>query len=569
MAINPNIPMAALSTYNSGGGKADDDPFAFISQLSSLKESQQRIRNNEQVLRDKKREQDDLDAIERSVKKFTPADEPGGNPNWNMVLYDLHGSGRANAAIKLHTQILEQGKKKADEYGVTLENNKKIVDLAMKIGQGITDEKSFTRAKGLITRMNPEWGSMLGERYDPKVVEQLVLQGSDQSDLIAAQRLAFDKAKDVLDRTRQTVQDGRDWADKEANLFGKWTEAVSGFVSLARTAEDYTQGLALANEAMETLPDSLKRSVLGQFDVEYSRGAVENARQLGMSQSERSQERNRNATLAEQRAARAAEDMDGRALTPEAKQILAHNFAITGTMPPMGLGGKATQMRTEIYNLAGAMYANLNLAEQQAAYKANQKSLVEMQPKFDALKSFENTAMANLRNFLTIAKGTVDAGAPIINRPLRSVNEKVLGSEQQAAFNVARGVVIPEFARILTQPNLSGVLSDSAREEIDQLMKSNYTYKQLYSVAQVLVQDVENRTKSMEEQMAIIKQRISAPPVATPMPGAIGSPQATTQQGGTRTGLPPNYSGEVTQNGVKYKITTDANGNILTQSVVR
>ena len=199
-------------------------------------------------------------------------------------------------------------------------------------------------------------------------------------------------------------------------------------------------------------------------------------------------------------------------LTPEAKALVAKQFAMTGQLPPMGMGKAGAKVRTDIINAAAEAYKNLDLPSQQAAYKANQASLTVAQKQSDAVKGFEETALKNLDQFLSTAQKVVDTGSPLINKPLRGLSSQLLGSPEMAAYNAARLTVIPEFAKILSNPNLSGQLSDSARKEVEGLINGDATLAQAVSVAKVLKQDTSNRRTALDDQIKAIQARIAAPP---------------------------------------------------------
>jgi hypothetical protein len=199
-------------------------------------------------------------------------------------------------------------------------------------------------------------------------------------------------------------------------------------------------------------------------------------------------------------------------LTPEAKDIVAHQFAMTGQLPPMGMGKAGAKVRTDIINRSAELYKGLDLPSQQAAFKANQGSLVKMQGQRDAIGSFEETALKNLDQFLATAQKVVDTGSPMINKPLRGISAAVLGTPELAAYNAARQTVIPEFAKILSNPTLAGQLTDSARKEVESLIGPDATLAQAVAVAKILKTDSANRRQSLDDQIAAIQKRIATPP---------------------------------------------------------
>jgi hypothetical protein len=227
-------------------------------------------------------------------------------------------------------------------------------------------------------------------------------------------------------------------------------------------------------------------------------------------------------------------------LTPEAKALVAKQFAMTGQLPPMGMGKAGAKVRTDIINAAADAYKNLDLPSQQAAYKANQASLTVAQKQRDAVGGFEETALKNLDQFLGTAQKVVDTGSPLINKPLRQISSQLLGSPEMAAYNAARLTVIPEFAKILSNPNLTGQLSDSARKEVESLISGDATLAQAVSVAKILKADTANRRTALDDQIKAIQGRIAAPPG-----GATSTPAAAPQSGGPAIGERRLFNGKV------------------------
>lgn len=209
-------------------------------------------------------------------------------------------------------------------------------------------------------------------------------------------------------------------------------------------------------------------------------------------------------------------------LTDQARDMAAENYFQTGQLPA---GARSPAMIAAIINRAGELHPGGNLAGNKAAYAANKQSLESIQKNFDQVTAFENTAGKNLDTFLTTAKKVVDAGSPWINKPLRSVDANGLGDTDQAAFNAARATALTEIAKVLNSANASGVLSDSARQEVSELIGPGATLHQIYSAAQILKQDMANRHQSYQMQIDDIHKRLGVGPTAetTPQPATSGA----------------------------------------------
>lgn len=256
--------------------------------------------------------------------------------------------------------------------------------------------------------------------------------------------------------------------------------------------------------ALYTAPDTSAQKETARHNQEMERiGALTAGRQDAAAQE----------TARHNRATEAAAGADtGLNLTPEALDLTAKQFAMTGLLPPMGMGKQAAAARTQIINRAADLFSGLDLASQRTAYEANKSSLTAIQKQRDAMGAFEDTAKKNLEVFLTQAKKVTDTGSPFLNRPLRAIDERLLGAPSMTAFNVARRTVIPEFAKILANPGLSGQLSDTARKEIEDVLSGDATLPQTIAATNILLQDVKNRTTSYDDQIKAIQQRIATPP---------------------------------------------------------
>jgi hypothetical protein len=240
------------------------------------------------------------------------------------------------------------------------------------------------------------------------------------------------------------------------------------------------------------------------------------------------------------------------ALSPEAVEMGAELFRKTGEMPSFGMSNPMA--RRQILDRA-AQLGPIDVATEQAAFKANEASLRGLQTKNDALESFENTAGRNLDLFLDQAKKAVDTGSPWINSPLRSISKGALGSTDQAAYEAARQVALNEIAKVTNNPNLTGQLTNEARNEVASFNPNSATLAQTYRVAQVLKQDMANRRQANTDQIASIQQRIGRGT------GGASTPNTAAPKGKTYTqadldaakAAHPNLSGAQIEAGFKAK----------------
>lgn len=189
------------------------------------------------------------------------------------------------------------------------------------------------------------------------------------------------------------------------------------------------------------------------------------------------------------------------ALTGPALDQAAHRFALTGVMPPAGMGKAGQATRVAIMNRSAELHPDANIGANAAFYSANKASMVKSLAQYDAMAQYERTAGDNLNLFLGQAKKVVDSGSPWINTPLRDVNSKLLGNDDLPAYNAARQVAVNEIARVTSNPGLAGQLSDTARREVSNFNPENATLAQTVKVAQVLRSDMTNRKTEAAQQL--------------------------------------------------------------------
>lgn len=208
-------------------------------------------------------------------------------------------------------------------------------------------------------------------------------------------------------------------------------------------------------------------------------------------------------------------------LTPEGIEMAALQLRKNGVMLPMGMGDRTN--RQAVINRAATLTpedmarieaGGYDIAGAAADYKANVNSLKTLQTQRDAIGAFEQTAQKNIQNFLGVAGQVVDTGIPLLNTPTRWA-AGALGSKAQAQYGAVRQEAISEIAKIVQNPNLMGQLSDSARKEVEAFSPSNATLGQTIAVMKILSQGMDNRAKSLDDQIATIRGRMKQPSNAT------------------------------------------------------
>jgi hypothetical protein len=174
------------------------------------------------------------------------------------------------------------------------------------------------------------------------------------------------------------------------------------------------------------------------------------------------------------------------------------------------------------------------------AAAANKTALNSVTKQYETLKPFADMAEKNADILESKMGAVTNLGAPVLNTPLRELEQKFTGNTNVTAFKAALMPVQADFARILNSPTGGGVLSDHAREEMQTAISPGATPAQIKSALDVFRQDAKNRRESYEANIADLQHRsiavnatnAPAPAAANTLPQGAGKTvdKATVQQ---------------------------------------
>lgn len=215
--------------------------------------------------------------------------------------------------------------------------------------------------------------------------------------------------------------------------------------------------------------------------------------------------------------------------SPDAIDNAAARYAIDGTLPTnLGRGTQGAANTAKILNRAAEMAKeNGQTAEgariDQIAGKANGMALGQLAKQKNLILSFENTAFRNAQLVLDKSEKVDRVGSPVIDRWIQAGKVNIAGDTAVAELNLAVRTLVNEYAKITSSATGGGVTSDTARKEIDTLLRSAQTKEQVRSVVSLMKQEMENRRLGYEDQERALKGsfsrgRASAAPAEAPAP---------------------------------------------------
>lgn len=201
----------------------------------------------------------------------------------------------------------------------------------------------------------------------------------------------------------------------------------------------------------------------------------------------------------------APEDLDLAATTVMTDPVQMRQFASFG---------KAGQARRDQINsaitkkLKDAGMSAADLGNMRANFKAQSGSINKLVPQLNAIEAYEQTAKFNGQRLLDLVDKIDNTGIPVIEGYARRA-QKATGDPDQAEFQSVLAQYQTEAARIINNPNLTGILSDSARHEMQEIIGGNMNAAQIKRVVNRLNTEFEFRKNAIRDQVGAAGQSMT------------------------------------------------------------
>lgn len=199
-------------------------------------------------------------------------------------------------------------------------------------------------------------------------------------------------------------------------------------------------------------------------------------------------------------------------ISDEDKATMAEQVRLYGPQVLSRLGLSNAQRQSIISEVTKLNKGEGISAREGAAEVSNtistKKSLDKMVPQLDAITAFEKTADNIGDKLVSIAKKVDQTGVPAMERWIRAGRKSIEGDPDVTELNARMQTFRTEAARIIANPNLTGVLSDSARHEMESIIPSAASAEQIERGVDVLKSEAKTRREYLAAQISDAKQRI-------------------------------------------------------------
>lgn len=154
----------------------------------------------------------------------------------------------------------------------------------------------------------------------------------------------------------------------------------------------------------------------------------------------------------------------------------------------------------------GVMEKSLGLRDPEV--KSAAASLTKLEQQKNSIESFEKTAIKNGEMLSQLADKVDKTGIPVFERWSRAGRKSIAGDTDVSDFQLQYELFTAEAAKILTNPNLTGVLTNRAREEMHEAISPNASAAQIKSAINLLKRDFSNRKEAADDQINEVRREL-------------------------------------------------------------
>lgn len=194
---------------------------------------------------------------------------------------------------------------------------------------------------------------------------------------------------------------------------------------------------------------------------------------------------------------------------PETVNFYAQQILAGTPMSSLSFGmGKAAaanrrQVMTQVAHIAGAEgLSGRDQAIQLAHYKAGVANVTNLEKQLGAVEGNERAFEQNAQQVMEVSNRLpAQTGSRILNTPVQSYLRQT-NDPTVAAMDVAIKTAANEYARLVTSsPSGAGTLSDSARQEYQNIIEGNFPLKQKLAALNQMRVDGRNRTNALRSNL--------------------------------------------------------------------
>ncbi len=438
--------------------------------------------------------------IPLATKEFKPVDFNEEQIK-NIRVADGMEQFRENQAVRLESQRVREEK----------ERDRIILEQYQQTGGDLYSADGMEIAlKELAPKLSPEsmqgYQKLLSTRKDSEIKTRTALAKLKDEELDVYKAMQEETTR-VLNRALTVYDDALKETQDPAKATEAYDAAKAALIESTKSAVSPVTGKPLFSpqelDKFAKLPPESLRAV-----VKDTKWRAEQIKEESLARLRESRVDNTDSLIA-QRAAKAEAAAkalaSGGDMTEDALSTMAEYVRVSGP-GVLGRFGLKGPQRVAVLERVASLNRGEDVTAREGAVevgniKAQQKSIEKMVSQLDNITAFEKTAENIGNKLVEIAKKVDDTGVPVIERWTRAGKRAITGDTDVIEFNTRMQTFRTEMARIITQPNLTGVLSDTARKEIEEILPNASSAEQVERGVEVLINEAQARRKYLVEQI--------------------------------------------------------------------
>ena len=186
-------------------------------------------------------------------------------------------------------------------------------------------------------------------------------------------------------------------------------------------------------------------------------------------------------------------------LTPEGLDLAAETYKQTGRIPPLYRNNtdklKIINRAAELQLEGGGTLSDV--PGQQSAMKATGSALTQNEKDLQAITPYKEMLDKNVNIAETLSRKAIASNSALANRSLNWLRKNVGDNPDVNEYLAQIRIVSTEAARVLNTPRLVGQLTDSARQEMEEIVNGEMPLKSTKAVLERMKSDGSNRVDAM------------------------------------------------------------------------
>ena len=197
-----------------------------------------------------------------------------------------------------------------------------------------------------------------------------------------------------------------------------------------------------------------------------------------------------------------------------AQQAALDTAMTEGRLDPARLNSRSAKLLANqfILNPALDMVSGSSDAKERGATQTKVGTQIAVLRPFIKMVDLNGDALNQL------ADNAVKTDSRLANKTLNWISQNMGDNPDTAELLAQVKIFKDEAARVVSNPNLVGVLSDTARKEMEAVISGDMPLNSMKRVINRLKLDSHNRIRTLEEEHDRIKKKTPAAPVAPPVP---------------------------------------------------